>query len=104
MNSRLRILESSPWIKEAYRGEGCKGTGARAAAGIAALHESESGPNRPPGLLLAMSASWGEADAANALMRVAVEADRSSGGLFDQLIGAQQERLQDRQVDGLGGF
>ena len=27
MNSRRRILKSFPWIKEAYRGEGCKGTG-----------------------------------------------------------------------------
>jgi hypothetical protein len=26
MNSRRRMLESSPWMKEAYRGEGCKGT------------------------------------------------------------------------------
>jgi hypothetical protein len=27
MNSRRRILKPFPWIKEAYRGKGCKGTG-----------------------------------------------------------------------------
>jgi hypothetical protein len=27
INSRRRILKSFPWIKEAYRGKGCKGTG-----------------------------------------------------------------------------
>jgi hypothetical protein len=45
--------------REAYRGEGCKGTVVRAAPVLAALRESGYGPNRKSCLVLDRSALGG---------------------------------------------
>jgi hypothetical protein len=61
MNSRRRIPESSPWIREAYRGEGCEGSVVRAGADVRCTAlvcrwpEPEANPRRRPGPLSLMS-------------------------------------------------
>jgi hypothetical protein len=48
-SDRRRTLDPSPWISQLYHSDGCKGTIVRAAAGLAALHQSSrrSAPHSP---------------------------------------------------------